>query len=74
MVKVIKTYPIRSATRNKHHLVQEWEDGRFSCSCEYYSFVSCNNALKDCRHIKKVIREKITKAKTPIKNYENNKI
>ena len=54
MSKPIKTYPIKSASRNKFHLVQDYGDGRMSCTCEYYQFKGYQDTLGTCSHIKKI--------------------
>jgi len=51
----LKIYKVRSNSRNIEHSVQEFDDGRFSCTCEYYQFKGIKDPVGICSHIKKVI-------------------
>ena len=53
-MKPIKTHPIKSASRNKLHLVSEYDDGTMSCTCEKYQYSGYRDPLGDCRHIRKI--------------------
>jgi hypothetical protein len=51
-MKPVKTHTVKSASRKKFHLVQEFEDGFMTCTCEYYNFRGFRSGT--CSHIKKV--------------------
>jgi len=47
-------YRVKSKSRDIYHIVEEDENGRMTCQCEFFQFKGYQDVMGTCSHIKKI--------------------